>query len=214
MRIAVLGASGRVGRLLVDQAGGRGHQVVALVREPDRFAASSPAAQKVEVRRADVTDPRTFPDLGDLDVVVSTLGIRKADGPGVLVAGARALAATGVRTVWLGALGSGGSTGAGGVFYQTVMRMFVGAELAEKAEADAIAMRAGATVVHAPDLGNGPLSPRRGAVRLADYPRPLMIPRISRATAAAVLLDEAETGRHGAQLGGHGAEIVVAVGKA
>lgn len=203
MRIAVLGASGRVGRLLVDQAGERGHQVVALVRTPDRYT----PPKKVEVRQADVTAPKKFPDLGDLDVVVSAIGISKGDGPGALVAGARALAGTGVRTVWLGALGSGASAGAGGAVYQGVMRMFVGRELAEKAEADAIAVQAGATVVHAPDLGNGPLSPRRGVVRLADYPRPVLIPRISRATAAAVLLDEAETGTHGA-------EIVVAVGKA
>lgn len=203
MRIAVLGASGRVGRLLVDQAGERGHQVVALVRTPDRYTPPN----KVEVRQADVTAPKKFPALGDLDVVVSAIGISKGDGPGALVAGARALAGTGVRTVWLGALGSGASAGAGGAVYQGVMRMFVGKELAEKAEADAVALQAGATVVHAPGLGNGPLSPRRGVVRLADYPRPVLIPRISRATAAAVLLDEAETGTHGA-------EIVVAVGKA
>lgn len=212
MRVAVLGASGRVGRLLVDQAGGRGHHVVALVRTPDRFPVSvgagmSAASGHIEVRQADVTAPHAFPDLGDCDVVVSAIGISKGDGPGALVAGARALAATRVRTVWLGALGSGASAGAGGVFYQAVMRMFVGGELAEKAQADGIAVRSGATVVHAPDLGDGPLSPRRGAVRLADYRRPLLIPRISRATAAAVLLDEAENG-------GHGAEIVVAVGKA
>jgi uncharacterized protein YbjT (DUF2867 family) len=212
MRVAVLGASGRVGRLLVDQAGERGHQVVALVRTPDRFpvpvgAGISAAAGSIDVRQADVTAPHTFPGLGDCDVVVSAIGLSKGDGPGALVAGARALAATRVRTVWLGALGSGASAGAGGALYQVVMRMFVGRELAEKAEADALALQAGATVVHAPDLGGGPLSPHRGVVRLADYRRPLLIPRISRATAAAVLLDEAENG-------GHGAEIVVAVGKA
>lgn len=212
MRIAVLGASGRVGRLLVEQAAEQGHQVVALVRTPDRFAVPvgagmSAASGTVEVRRGDVTAPRAFPDLGDCDVVVSAIGISKGEGPGALVAGARALASTRVRTVWLGALGSGTSAGAGGAFYQVLMRVFVGKELAEKAEADRIALQAGATVVHAPDLGDGPLSPQRGVVRLADYRRPLLIPRISRATAAAVLLDEAENG-------GHGAEIVVAVGKA
>lgn len=112
------------------------------------------------------------------------------------------LAARGVPTVWLGALGSGVSTGAGGLFYQAIMRMVVGRELAEKAEADQIALQAGATVVHAPDLGNGPISPRRGVVPLADYRRPLLPPRISRATVAALMLDEAESG-------GRNGEIVV-----
>jgi hypothetical protein len=223
MRIAVLGASGRVGRLLVDQASERGHQVVALVRTPDRFtapvtaavpaaavpataavpAAGAPSGSRpgrVEVRQADVSSPASFPALGDVDVVVSAIGISKGDGPGALVAGARVLAASGVRTVWLGALGSGASTGAGGAIYQAVMRLFVGKELAEKAAADQIALAAGATVVHAPDLGNGPLGPERRILRLAAYQRPLMPRRISRATLAALMLDEAESGEYGAEI--------------
>ena len=200
MRIAVLGASGRVGGLIVDQARDRGHRVVALVRAPDRF--TRPASLQVEVRQADVRSPQDFPALDDIDVVLSAIGVRKDDGAGALVAGARVLAARGVPTVWLGALGSGVSTGAGGLFYQAIMRMVVGRELAEKAEADQIALQAGATVVHAPDLGNGPISPRRGVVPLADYRRPLLPPRISRATVAALMLDEAESG-------GRNGEIVV-----
>ncbi|MEY9854812.1 NAD(P)-dependent dehydrogenase (short-subunit alcohol dehydrogenase family) [Catenulispora sp. GAS73] len=195
MRIAVLGATGRVGGLLVDHASERGHHVVALVRAPDRF--TRPASGRLEIRRADVTSPQHFPALDDVDVVASAIGVRKDDGPGALVAGARVLAARGVRTVWLGALGSGASTGAGGVLYQAIMRMVVGKELVEKAEADHIVLQAGATVLHAPDLGNGPISPRRGVVPLAEYRRPLLPPRISRATVAALMLDEAEAGANG-----------------
>ncbi|MEU7158054.1 NAD(P)H-binding protein [Streptomyces chrestomyceticus] len=91
MRFAVLGASGRVGCLLVDQALERGHQVVALVRAPDRATVAT--SRQVDVRRADVFCPRNFPDLGDVDAVVSAIGIGKGDGPGALVAGARLLAA-------------------------------------------------------------------------------------------------------------------------
>lgn len=190
MRIAILGASGKVGGLLVDQAKERGHQVVALVRDPARFS------QQVEVRRADVRSPQDFPALGDVDVVASAIGLSKGDGPGALVAGAQVLAASGVRTVWLGALGSGESVGAGGRLYQLIMRMAVGKELAEKAEADTIALQAGATVFHAPDLGNGSVSHGRRIVPLAEYRRPLLPPRVSRATVAALMLDEAETGQH------------------
>ncbi|MFJ2771390.1 NAD(P)-dependent oxidoreductase [Streptomyces sp. NPDC087300] len=203
MRIAILGASGRTGRTLVDQAVERGYEVVALVRTPTR-AAVSPSPQ-VEIRQADVTRPDTFPDLNDVDVAVSAIGIGKGDGPGALVAGAGLLAESKVRTVWLGALGSGVSSRSGGLIYSLVMRVFVGAELAEKAEADQIALDAGATVFHAPDITDGPLSPTRHVVRLADLRRPLLPPRISRATVAALLLDEAATG-------GSGAGIVVPQG--
>jgi uncharacterized protein YbjT (DUF2867 family) len=198
MRIAILGASGKVGGLLVDQAGERGHQVVALVRDPGRFSGTSsePRRGNVEVRQADVSSAHTFPTLDDIDVVISAIGISKGDGPGALTAGARALAASGARTVWLGALGSGDSTGAGGRLYQAIMRMAVGKELAEKAEADRIARESGATVIHAPDLGNGPLSPGRRIVPLAEYQRPFLPPRVSRSTVAALMLDEAETGGH------------------
>ncbi|MFD7662562.1 NAD(P)-dependent oxidoreductase [Streptomyces sp. NPDC059788] len=199
MRIAVLGASGRVGRLLVDQALERGHQVVALVRTPDRVAVPA-SRQVVDVRQADVCSPQTFPGLDDVDAVVSAIGIGKDDGPGALVAGAGLLAAAHTRTVWLGALGSGPSERAGGLIYQAVMRMAVGAELAEKAEADQVARKGGATVFHAPDLKDGPLSVGRRLVPLADLRRPLLPPRISRATVAALMLDEAQTGDNGGEI--------------
>ncbi|MFB9205424.1 NAD(P)-dependent oxidoreductase [Nonomuraea spiralis] len=195
--MAVLGASGRVGRLLVDQALERGHQVVALVRGPERITV--PASRRLDVRQADVFSPQAFPALDDVDVAVSAIGIGKG-GPGALVAGARLLAAAHVRTVWLGALGSGRSERAGGLIYQAVMRMAVGAELAEKAEADQIALDAGATVFHAPDLKDGPLSPGRRLVPLAGLRRPLLPPRMSRATVAALMLDEAESGDHGGEI--------------
>ncbi|MEV0262744.1 NAD(P)H-binding protein [Streptomyces sp. NPDC050617] len=194
MRIAVLGASGRVGGLVVDQALEREHQVVALARTPDKITA--PTARRVEIRQADVFSPETFPGLDDVDVAISTIGVGKGDGLGALAAGAELLAAAHVRTVWLGALGSGESTGAGGRIYQAVMRMAVGKELTAKAEADRIALAAGAAVFHAPDLTGGPLSPNRRIVTLADLRRPLLPPRMSRASVAALMLDEAEKGAH------------------
>lgn len=201
MRIAVLGATGKTGRTVVEQAVARGHEIVALVRNPENFAASDIDPQgRVEVRKGDVTIPATFPDLSDVDVVVSALGISKGDGPGALEAGAKLLASRTVRTLWLGALGSGISTGAGGGIYQAVMRMFVGKELAEKAEADQIAMAAGATVFHAPDVAKGPISEDRRIVRLSDYPRPFLPPRISRSALAALILDEAEASAYGAEI--------------
>lgn len=42
LRILVLGATGRTGRLVVEQALGHGHEVVALVRDASRLAISDP----------------------------------------------------------------------------------------------------------------------------------------------------------------------------
>lgn len=190
MRIAVLGATGKVGRLIVGQALARGHSVVALVRDPDLYAAT--ADDRIEIRRADVTHPETFPAVEDVEVVLSALGISKADGPGALVAGAEILTARNVRVLWLGALGSGTSTGAGGGIYQAIMKMFVRAELVEKAKADDIAIRGGATVFHAPDLWVGNVSTARANVPLTSFRKPVLPPHASRATVAALMLDEAE----------------------
>lgn len=198
MRIAVLGATGKVGHLVVEQALARGHEVVALVRAPEKY--TQPGQGAVEVRAADVTKPQSFPDLSDVDVVVSALGISKGDGPGTLVAGAKVLAGLPVRTLWLGALGSGPSTGAGGGIYQAVMKMAVGKELTEKAAADEIALKGGATVFHAPDLWVGDVSAKRRSVPLRNYRKPILPPHASRATVAALIIDEAEQPARSAQI--------------
>jgi uncharacterized protein len=198
MRIAILGASGLVGSLLVDQAAERGHQVVALVRTPSRV--TGPGSRAVDVRQADVFNPQAFPALDDVDVVISAIGISKGDRPGALLAGARLLAAAPAAVVWLGALGSGPSAGAGGGIYQLLMRLVVGKELAEKAAADQVALDAGATVFHSPDLGHGPIAPGRHVVPLAGLRRPLLPLRVSRATVAALMLDEAEKGEHAGKI--------------
>lgn len=72
LRVLVVGATGSIGRLVVDEARRRGHTVRALVRDPAR-APRWPA--DVEVLRGDPTRPDTLPAaLDGVDAVVFTHG--------------------------------------------------------------------------------------------------------------------------------------------
>ncbi len=81
MRIAVVGATGRVGRRLVAQALERGHQVVAVVRDPD--ALPDELQGRVEARAADVLDPDAVVEaLKGVDAVAAALGGGTLEDPG------------------------------------------------------------------------------------------------------------------------------------
>ncbi len=195
MRIAVIGATGLSGRQLVAQALARGHTVVALARDPGKLV--DLAHPSLTVVRADVLQPATVREgVNGADVVVSGLGIGKGGAPGALEAGARALVGAGARrVVWLGALGTGASRGAGGVVLDAVVRLFLRKQLAEKVIADDLVRQAGASVVHA-----GPLNDKnaRGDGRLlavSEVRGGLLSHGISRADVAALMLDEAAAPR-------------------
>ena len=86
MRIAMLGATGRIGSRVVREALDRGHRVTALVRD---LAREVPEA--VGKREADVVDPESLTDaVSGHDAVVSALG-GTAGGPQVVVEAARTL---------------------------------------------------------------------------------------------------------------------------
>jgi putative NADH-flavin reductase len=191
MRIAVLGATGPTGRQLVSQALGRGHTVVALARNPRKLVDLKHSS--LEVVRADVFEPATVRSgVSGADAVVSGLGIGAGDAPGALSAGARALSEAGARhVVWLGALGTGESRGAGGPVLNAIVRLFLRKELSDKVSADDLVRAAGASVVHA-----GPLNDTTGRrdgrlVAVEDVRGGLLAHRISRVDLAALMLDEA-----------------------
>ena len=101
MAILVVGATGSIGRLVVDEAIRRGHAVRALVRDPGRAGQLARGAQIVT---GDVTRPDTLSAAAEgVDAVVFTLG---SDGAGK--AGAESIDYGGVRNM-LRALG--GRTG-------------------------------------------------------------------------------------------------------
>jgi uncharacterized protein YbjT (DUF2867 family) len=96
--VLVVGATGSVGHLVVEEALRRGYAVRALVRTPGKARRLPPEAQVV---LGDVTRPDTLPGVVDgVDAVVFTLG---SDGAGKV--GAESVDYGGVRNV-LGALSS------------------------------------------------------------------------------------------------------------
>ena len=73
----VIGATGSIGRLVVEEATKAGHRVRALVRDPRK---SRDLPQGTAVVVGDVTKPETLPTAVDgVDAIVFTLG---SDGAG------------------------------------------------------------------------------------------------------------------------------------
>jgi uncharacterized protein YbjT (DUF2867 family) len=98
MTVLVVGATGSVGKLVVEEAVREGHAVQALVRDP---AKARQLPQEAQVLVGDVTRPETLSGAVDgVDAVVFTLG---SDGAGKV--GAETVDYGGVRNV-LAALGS------------------------------------------------------------------------------------------------------------
>ncbi|MEU0154753.1 NAD(P)-dependent oxidoreductase [Micromonospora fulviviridis] len=81
MKIAVVGASGRTGRLVVERALARGYGVTAVARQPQQ---SSWRDQRLTTMAVDVLDRgRVVGALSGVDAVISTLGIGTSREPTV-----------------------------------------------------------------------------------------------------------------------------------
>ena len=103
MTVLVVGATGSIGHLVVEEAIRQGCSVRALVRDRCKARELSPEARVVV---GDVTRPETLLDVVDgIDAVVFTLG---SDGAGKV--GAESVDYGGVRNV-LRALGASGRRG-------------------------------------------------------------------------------------------------------
>jgi putative NADH-flavin reductase len=99
MKIAVFGATGRTGHLLVRQALDKGHEITAVVRNASRMEIQD---ERLRVVEADIFDPEAIaPAIAECDAVVSSLGGTSRKGPQVCQPAAtsitQAMQATGVR---------------------------------------------------------------------------------------------------------------------
>jgi NAD(P)-dependent dehydrogenase (short-subunit alcohol dehydrogenase family) len=196
MRVAVLGASGGTGRQLVAQALQRGHQVDALVRDPD--LAALPADTRLTVHRADVHDAASVAAaIAPESVVISGLGVKAKNEAGTLTAGARAVvAAHPARIVWLGAIGTGRSVSAVGRLTARLLRAGFGAEYDDKVAADTTVLDAGGTVLHSGPLSDKADNPSVRALPVSAARRRFFPHGTPRATVARLMLDEAEAPHH------------------
>jgi len=109
MKIALFGAGGHIGRGILDEAVARGHEVVAVVRDPARAQINSP---KVKVVAGDAADPATYSEaIRGVDAAIASLSARRdqdfssvARNAGILL---DTLAKAGVkRFAWVGGAGT------------------------------------------------------------------------------------------------------------
>src|SRR5947208_3738807 len=79
MKLFLIGATGRTGQEIVQQALARGHQVTAFVRSPEKITAKS---ERLTVLKGNVLDEnQLFNAMRNQDAVISTLGPRKVFKP-------------------------------------------------------------------------------------------------------------------------------------
>jgi putative NADH-flavin reductase len=189
MNLFLLGATGRTGRHVLDQALRRGHDVTALVRDPS-------ALQARENLRRKVGDPRRADDLASAlvghDAVISCLGQRSPSDAALLrdaaAAALQALRRAGVRRYVVVSQG---------LLFQTrnpiigLLRLILARHVADSAAMERLVCASDLdwTIVRAPRLLDGGAAK---GYRLELDRRPKGAWSMQRADLAAYLLDEAE----------------------
>jgi uncharacterized protein YbjT (DUF2867 family) len=193
MNLVVLGATGRTGRLVVEQALAAGHTVTALVRSPEKLNTGNP---NLRVVTGEATEPSAVSGaLEGADAVISTLG-----GTGSVIADStRAIVAaagkTGVsRVVVLSTFAAERDRLGAGTRLLTGIGM--GAMLKDKSAGEELLRRSDLewTIVYASILSDGPAS---GSVAvLPEGAKRGLTQRISRADVAAWMVQTATGVQH------------------
>jgi len=199
VRIVVIGATGRTGREVVEQALGHGDEVVAFAREPERLVVDH---ARLTLAAGDVRDLDTLrAAMSGADAVVSVVGERPArtiDTYSVGIANTmQAMIEADVPRIVL--------MSAAGTFHRNDRNLTMGYRLMMKAtlgglyddlermEQRVMASALEWTIVRPAGLTDGELT---GRYRIGDHGRPLKDgQRISRADVAAMLLKAAATDR-------------------
>ena len=194
MRLLILGATGRTGRHLLDQALAAGHEVTAFARTPAALAASR---ARVRVLQGDIADPPSIARaVAGQEAVLSALGSPTgppntvlSDGVGYVLA---AMRESGVhRLLCMSSLGVAAIEGQLGPLYNFLLVPLLLRHVftdKKRLEARIQASDAEWTIVRPGFLTDGPT---RGQCQAAlPGVRPSLVPRISRADVAAFMLRE------------------------
>ena len=190
MRLLILGATGPTGRNLLEQALTAGHEVTALVRNPDRLTMTH-----ARLARAigDATDSRALEGtMAGQEAVLSTLGagnsLRSEIASRAVAALIPAMRARAVkRVIYLSAFGVGETFGQASLVQRLAYRTMLRQIFADKARADAMLRQSGLdwTLVYPTVLTNGA---RLGTYRVAERLAMTGLPKISRADVASFML--------------------------
>jgi uncharacterized protein YbjT (DUF2867 family) len=193
MNLVVLGATGRTGSLVVEQALAGGHTVTALVRSLEKLTSDNPNLRVVAGQATNASDvSRAF---DGADAVISTLGGKGtviADSTQAIVAAARK---TGVsRVVVLSTFAA--ERDRLGVGTRLLTGIGMGAMLKDKSAGEEMLRHSDLewTIAYASVLSDGPVE---GSVAvLPDGAKRRLSDRISRADVAEWMLEAATSGQH------------------
>jgi len=198
MRILIVGATGGLGRGVVDAALDDGHEVGALVRDPAR--AGLPGA--VELVAGDVLDPASLRSAVEgREAVICALGTPSPRQASTLLQeGTRnlvlAMDQAGVRRlVCVTLLGTGASRASGSLFYRMVILRALGPMLPDKEAQEDVVRSSGLdwTLVRPPRFTGGEAG---GELHVIPEGQPGRVGSVVRADLAGFLLDCATDNRH------------------
>ncbi|AYG81104.1 hypothetical protein DWB77_03243 [Streptomyces hundungensis] len=193
MRLTVFGATGGIGRHVVQQALASGHEVTAVVRDPARFSVQG---KGLEVFQADLTDPESLREaVAGRHAVLSGLGARKRSDAGITTRLTRsvlaAMEAEGTRRLVVVSAAPVGPEAPGDGLLDRAMRSMISAVLKDvyvdlaAMEAELAASATDWTSVRPPKLTDKPLT---GTYRRVVGGTPKAARTIARADVAHAML--------------------------
>ena len=202
MKIVVLGATGKTGRLLVEQASVRGDQVVAYVRNPQGIA-SIPGLRIAVGQLGDMSALKAT-IIGTDAVLVclgthngrwkKNVGLMQQSVPTIIEAMKEANVP---RLVLLSAYGVGDSARTAGLIAFLVYKTVVRAIYHDKERSEALLPASGLkwTLVYPVILTDGPPAEAVEVRSMAQVHKVAGLPKVSRADVASVMLDAAKDDR-------------------
>lgn len=194
MKILLLGATGSIGKLFLEQALTLGYRVRVLVRDASRLSKKS---SLVEVVEGDALDPAVVGEaVTGVDAVIYSLGPKQMGKPTTLFSDTTRTLIEAMRRaqvkrlIAITGIGAGDSKGHGGWFYDRIIFPFFTKPLyLDKDRQEALIEQSGLewTIVRPTSFNNGPLG---GRLRATDQLEGVTIRSISRADTAAFVLDQ------------------------